>query len=61
MEYATCRGTTRRTAHCVYSLKVTTEEAAELEQGTWYTSTPATANDGGTVFQPRTATFGLSH
>ncbi|MEV7105461.1 hypothetical protein [Streptomyces atroolivaceus] len=28
---------------------------------TWYISTPATANDGGTVFQPRAATFGLSH
>ncbi|MFC4978750.1 hypothetical protein [Streptomyces atroolivaceus] len=37
-------------------MKVTTEEAVELEQGTWYISTPATANDGGTVSQPRAAT-----
>ncbi|MEV0023194.1 DUF5707 domain-containing protein [Streptomyces atroolivaceus] len=39
---ATCRGTTGSTARCVCSLKVTTEEVVELEQGTWYISTPAT-------------------
>lgn len=60
VESATCRGTSDETARCVFSLKVTTEEAAALERGTWYVSTLATAKDGGTVFQPRAATFDLS-
>ncbi|WP_326701405.1 DUF5707 domain-containing protein [Streptomyces sp. NBC_01754] len=56
-EDATCRSTTEETSRCTYTLKVTKEEAAGLERGTWYVSALATAKDGGTVFVPRAATF----
>lgn len=60
VESATCRSAADRTARCVYSLKVGAKEAAELNRGTWYVSTLATAKDGDTVFLPHAATFDLA-
>ncbi|MFD3736350.1 DUF5707 domain-containing protein, partial [Streptomyces sp. NPDC058632] len=58
---ATCRSTTDDTSRCTYTLKVTQKEAAELDQGTWYVSALATAEDGGAVFLSRAAAFGVRH
>ncbi|MFJ8186621.1 DUF5707 domain-containing protein [Streptomyces sp. NPDC096105] len=60
VDSATCRSTSPTASHCTYTLKVTEEEAAELDQGTWYVSALATAKDGGTVFLPRAATFSVT-
>jgi hypothetical protein len=60
VESATCRSTTDETSRCTYTLKVTAQEAAELDRGTWYVSALATAKDEGTVFLPRAVTFGLA-
>ncbi|MFF1276103.1 DUF5707 domain-containing protein [Streptomyces marokkonensis] len=57
---ATCRPTTDVTSRCTYTLKVTKEEAARLDKGTWYVSALATAEDGGTAFVPRAAVFDLT-
>ncbi|ULR52242.1 DUF5707 domain-containing protein [Streptomyces deccanensis] len=56
-ERATCRSTSEETSRCTYTLKVTKREAADLAKGTWYVSALATAEDGGTTFVPRAATF----
>ncbi|MFE7647361.1 DUF5707 domain-containing protein [Streptomyces phaeoluteigriseus] len=58
-EDATCRSTSGDTSRCTYTLKVTKKEAAALDQGTWYVSALATAEDGDTVFLPRAATFDI--
>ncbi|WP_328672300.1 DUF5707 domain-containing protein [Streptomyces sp. NBC_00328] len=54
---ATCRSTSDDTSRCTYTLKVTKKEAAELDQGTWYVSASAVAEDGDTVFVSRAAAF----
>ena len=59
-EHATCRSTSEETSRCTYTLKVTKREAADLAKGTWYVSALATAEDGGTTFVPRAATFDLT-
>ncbi|MFF9772652.1 DUF5707 domain-containing protein [Streptomyces sp. NPDC013978] len=59
-EHATCRSTSEETSRCTYTLKVTKREAADLAKGTWYVSALATAEDGGTTFVPRAATFDVT-
>ena len=59
-ESAKCRSTSDETSRCTYTLKVTKQEAADLPKGTWYVSALATAEDGGTTFVPRAATFDLT-
>ena len=56
VESAECRSTSDETSRCTYTLKVTKAEAADLA-GTWYVSALATAEDGGTEFVSRAATF----
>lgn len=56
-EDAKCLRLSDGLSRCTYALKVTKEEAAELDQGTWYVSALATAKDGNTLFVPRAATF----
>ncbi len=60
VDRATCRATTDTASRCTYTLAVTREEAAGLEKGTWHVSALATAEDGGTVFAPRAASFDLT-
>ncbi|MFF8195770.1 DUF5707 domain-containing protein [Streptomyces bobili] len=60
VDSAMCRETTDDTSRCTYSLKVTKKEATELDQGAWYVSALATANDGSTVYLPRAATFDVN-
>ncbi|MBT3152657.1 hypothetical protein HTV45_17550 [Streptomyces sp. CHD11] len=60
VDSATCSPTTDATSRCTYTLKVTREEAADLDKGTWYVSVLATAKDGGTAFVPRAATAELT-
>ncbi|WP_189858464.1 DUF5707 domain-containing protein [Streptomyces poonensis] len=57
---ATCRSTTAETSRCTYTLKVTAEEAAGLDRGTWYVSALVTAKDGDTTFVSRAATFDVT-
>ncbi|MEU8669018.1 DUF5707 domain-containing protein [Streptomyces anulatus] len=59
-ESATCRSTSDDTARCTYTIEVTEREAAELAKGTWYITALAAAEDGGTVFVPRAASFDLT-
>ncbi|MFE9092910.1 DUF5707 domain-containing protein [Streptomyces sp. NPDC007264] len=59
-ESATCRRTSDETSRCTYMLKATQREAAELDKGTWYVSALATAQDGGTTFVPRAASFDVA-
>ncbi|MFF9772689.1 DUF5707 domain-containing protein [Streptomyces sp. NPDC013978] len=59
-ESATCRSVSDKATRCTYTLKVTEREAADLAKGTWYVSALATAEDGGTTFVPRAATFDLT-
>ncbi|MEE1764777.1 MULTISPECIES: DUF5707 domain-containing protein [unclassified Streptomyces] len=59
-ESATCRSISDKATRCTYTLKVTQREAADLAKGTWYVSALATAEDGGTTFVPRAATFDLT-
>ena len=61
VESATCRSDADGTARCVYALEFGAKEAAELDRGTWYVSTLATAKDGDTVFLPHAATFDVAH
>ncbi|KDN78647.1 hypothetical protein DF19_36740 [Streptomyces olindensis] len=56
-ERATCESTGEGTSRCTYTVRASQEEAAELGTGTWYVSALATAEDGGTAFVPRAATF----
>ncbi|ROQ67484.1 hypothetical protein EDD93_1921 [Streptomyces sp. 840.1] len=58
-ERAKCRSTSEGSARCVYTLKVTKREA-DLNKGTWHLSALATAEDGGTTFVPRAATFDIT-
>ncbi|MFF5981212.1 DUF5707 domain-containing protein [Streptomyces olindensis] len=59
-ERATCESTGEGTSRCTYTVRASKEEAAELGTGTWYVSALATAEDGGTAFVPRAATFEVS-
>lgn len=61
VESATCEATTDETSRCTYTLRVTKEEAAELDLGTWYVSALATAKDGGTTFMSHAAAFDVTH
>ncbi|WP_149829149.1 DUF5707 domain-containing protein [Streptomyces tailanensis] len=60
VDSAVCERTTDDTSRCTYSLKVTKQDAADMDKGTWYVSTLATAKDGGTAFAPRVATFDVA-
>ncbi|MFD4875954.1 DUF5707 domain-containing protein [Streptomyces sp. NPDC058420] len=57
---ATCKATSDDTYRCAYTLKITQKEAAEAAKGTWYVSALATAKDGDTGFDPKTATFEIA-
>ncbi|MFF3174290.1 DUF5707 domain-containing protein [Streptomyces sp. NPDC057900] len=59
-ESAKCVNTSDGTARCVYSMKVTKQDTADLPKGTWYISALATAKDGGKTFVPRAATFDVT-
>ncbi|WP_405924624.1 DUF5707 domain-containing protein [Streptomyces sp. NBC_00035] len=59
-ESAKCESTTDDTSRCTYTLKVTKKEAADLDEGTWYISTLATAKDGDTKFDSMTARFNVT-
>ncbi|MFJ6809982.1 DUF5707 domain-containing protein [Streptomyces anulatus] len=59
-ESATCRSTAGGIARCTYTLKVTQRDAAEPAKDTWYVTALATAEDGGTAFVPRAASFELT-
>lgn len=60
VDSATCESTTDETSRCTYSLKVTKDDVADMDKGTWYVSALATAKDGGTAFAPRVATFDVA-
>lgn len=57
VDSATCERTTDEKSRCTYKLKITKQDAADMDKGTWYVSALATAKDGGTAFAPRVATF----
>ncbi|MEI7033612.1 DUF5707 domain-containing protein [Streptomyces pratensis] len=57
VESARCHSIADGTARCVYTLRVSAEEAAELDRGAWYISALATATDGDTVFLRHAATL----
>ncbi|WP_210590976.1 DUF5707 domain-containing protein [Streptomyces sp. GESEQ-35] len=57
VDSAKCESTSAETSRCTYTLRITKKEAAELDQGRWYVSTLATANDGDTTFESLTARF----
>jgi uncharacterized protein DUF5707 len=61
VDSATCRSTSDETSHCVYTLKVTTKDATDLEPGTWSVTALATAKDGDTLFVPQVTTFEVAH
>ncbi|MFC5957400.1 DUF5707 domain-containing protein [Streptomyces pratens] len=54
-EKATCRSTSDNASRCTYTLKITKEEEAALEAGTWQVAALATAKDGDTLFVPSAA------
>ncbi|MGW4548067.1 DUF5707 domain-containing protein [Streptomyces violaceorubidus] len=54
VESAACESTGKDTARCTYRI---TGPAAEVENGTWYVATLATAKNGDTVLDPKTSTF----
>lgn len=60
VDSATCERTTDETSRCTYSLKITKQDAADMDKGTWYVSALATAKDGGTAFAPRVAAFDVA-
>ncbi|MFI8093924.1 DUF5707 domain-containing protein [Streptomyces sp. NPDC086080] len=60
VDKAKCRSTSDETSRCTYTLKVTQQEAADLEKGTWNVSVLATAKDGDTTFVPRAASFDVT-
>ncbi|MEU9876084.1 DUF5707 domain-containing protein [Streptomyces phaeochromogenes] len=60
VDSATCTSTTDETSRCTYTLRVTKEEAAELDRGTWYISALAAAKDGETTFVSRAASFDVT-
>ncbi|MEU9784075.1 DUF5707 domain-containing protein [Streptomyces phaeochromogenes] len=60
VDSATCTSTTDETSRCTYTLRVTKEEAAELDRGTWYVSALAAAKDGYTTFVSRAASFDVT-
>ena len=60
VDKAECRGTSDETSRCTYTLKVTRQDAADLEEGTWHVSVLATAKDGDTKFVPRAATVDVT-
>ncbi|MFD8152660.1 DUF5707 domain-containing protein [Streptomyces sp. NPDC059720] len=57
VESATCKPTGDDTARCTYKVTVTAAEAAESAKGRWHVATLATADDGDTAFDDKTATF----
>ncbi|MEV5807620.1 DUF5707 domain-containing protein [Streptomyces parvulus] len=57
VESATCKPTGDDTAHCTYKVTVTTAESAESAKGRWHVATLATADNGDTSFNDKTATF----
>ncbi|MFD7700903.1 DUF5707 domain-containing protein [Streptomyces caelestis] len=60
VDRAECRSTPDRTSRCTYMLEVTLQEAADLTEGTWHVSVPATAKDGATTFVPRATAFAVT-
>ncbi|MEU6571528.1 DUF5707 domain-containing protein [Streptomyces sp. BPPL-273] len=57
VESATCKPTGDDTAHCTYRVTVTAAESAESAKGRWHVATLATADNGDTSFNDKTATF----
>lgn len=60
VESAECRSTSGETARCTYTLKITERDAAGMDEGVWYVSARAEAEDGDTTFTPRAATFDVT-
>jgi hypothetical protein len=56
-ESATCKPAGEDTARCTYQVTVTADEAAESEDGRWHVATLATAENGDSAFDDKTATF----
>ncbi|MFB8752665.1 DUF5707 domain-containing protein [Streptomyces parvulus] len=57
VESAKCKPTGDDTAHCTYRVTVTAAESAESAKGRWHVATLATADNGDTSFNDKTATF----
>ncbi|WP_416477281.1 DUF5707 domain-containing protein [Streptomyces sp. LKA04] len=57
VESATCKPTGDDTAVCTYKVTVTAAESAESAKGRWHVATLATADNGDTSFNDKTATF----
>ncbi|MZE77821.1 hypothetical protein GTY57_12595 [Streptomyces sp. SID5475] len=60
VESAECRSTSGETARCTDTLKITERDASGMDDGTWYLSARAEAEDGDTVYVPRAATFDVT-
>ncbi|MFG3164990.1 DUF5707 domain-containing protein [Streptomyces sp. NPDC048232] len=56
-ESATCKPAGDDTARCTYKVTVTAAEATESAKGSWHVATLATADNGDTAFNDKTATF----
>ncbi|MFF7329823.1 DUF5707 domain-containing protein [Streptomyces sp. NPDC090306] len=56
-ERAECEPAGRGTAHCVYTVSVSTEEARTTPRGAWHVSALATAKDGSTGLVTEAAAF----
>jgi hypothetical protein len=56
-ERATCEPAGKDTAHCVYTVKVTSEDAASSPRGPWHVSAFATSKDGTTTLVTEAAGF----
>lgn len=56
-EQAECEPAGRGTAHCVYTVKVSAEEARTSPRGAWHVSALATAKDGSSSLVTEAAAF----
>ncbi|WP_191134045.1 DUF5707 domain-containing protein [Streptomyces sp. col6] len=54
---ATCKPAGEDTVRCTYKVTVSASEAAESGTGRWHVATLATADNGDTSFNDKTATF----
>ncbi|MYU48372.1 hypothetical protein GTV15_20275 [Streptomyces sp. SID7803] len=57
VDSATCKPAGEDTVHCTYKVTVSAAEAADSGTGRWYVATLATAGNGDTTFNDKTATF----
>ncbi|MFF2185486.1 DUF5707 domain-containing protein [Streptomyces sp. NPDC058155] len=58
-EDAVCERVDDEKSTCTYTLRITEQEAAEMERGDWTVSALLTARDGGKKFVPEAATVTL--